>query len=105
MLLEYVDQNRSIGRAFYLSAHLANTQVLLAMLTLTAWFARPGAVIPARGRRWTLLAGALPMLLGYPLIAALLLAAIKLLAEWTQIFSLHRIYAEALTKAKGGKPL
>ncbi|MCC6859542.1 MAG: COX15/CtaA family protein [Bryobacterales bacterium] len=39
VLFEYVAQNASVGRALYLSAHLANTQLLLAMLTLTAWFA------------------------------------------------------------------
>ena len=36
VLFEYVDKNASVGRAIYLSAHLVNTQVLLAMLTLTA---------------------------------------------------------------------
>lgn len=40
VLLEYVAGNTSVGRAVYLSAHLANTQILLAMLVLTAWFAR-----------------------------------------------------------------
>ncbi|HYO81980.1 MAG TPA: COX15/CtaA family protein, partial [Bryobacteraceae bacterium] len=42
VLLEYVDQNASAGRAIYLSAHLVNTQILLAMLALTAWYSRPG---------------------------------------------------------------
>ena len=51
VLLEYVDQNRSIGRAVYLSAHLANTQVLLAMLALTAGTrVSPRALRAARGR-------------------------------------------------------
>jgi cytochrome c oxidase assembly protein subunit 15 len=40
VLLEYVDQNRSVGRAFYLSAHLINTQLLLGALALTAWYSR-----------------------------------------------------------------
>ena len=39
VLFDYVAHNASIGRAFYLAAHLANTQVLLAVLTLTAWLA------------------------------------------------------------------
>ena len=39
VLFEYVGKNASVGRAIYLSAHLVNTQVLLAALTLTAWFA------------------------------------------------------------------
>lgn len=63
VLLEYVDQNKSIGRAFYLSAHLANTQVLLGVLALTAWFARPDAPAAPRWTRWSLLAGSLPVVL------------------------------------------
>jgi len=38
VLFQYVAHNASAGRAVYLSAHLVNTQILLAMLTLTAWF-------------------------------------------------------------------
>ena len=40
VLFEYVAQNASIGRAFYLCLHLVNTQLLLAVLALTAWFSR-----------------------------------------------------------------
>jgi len=39
VLLRYVAHDASAGRAVYLSAHLVNTQVLLAMLVFTAWFA------------------------------------------------------------------
>jgi heme a synthase len=39
VLFNYVAHNASIGRAFYLALHLANTQVLLGVLTLTAWLA------------------------------------------------------------------
>ena len=60
VLLEYVDQNRSIGRAIYLSAHLVNTQILLATLTLAAWYARPKiAPLP----RWSSVAWILPAML------------------------------------------
>jgi heme A synthase len=38
VLFQYVEHNASAGRAVYLSAHLVNTQVLLAMLAMTAWF-------------------------------------------------------------------
>ncbi len=38
VLFQYVEHNASAGRAAYLSAHLVNTQILLAMLTFTAWF-------------------------------------------------------------------
>lgn len=63
VLLEYVAQNQSIGRAFYLSAHLANTQFLLATLTLSAWYSRPGSSTHHSFWRWTLLAGMLPVAL------------------------------------------
>ena len=40
VLFRYVAKDASAGRAWYLSAHLVNTQLLLwAMLTATAWFA------------------------------------------------------------------
>jgi heme A synthase len=39
VLFNYVDKNQSVGRAFYLSLHLANTLLLLAVLALTAWYA------------------------------------------------------------------
>ncbi len=39
VLFRYVAKDASAGRAFYLSAHLTNTQLLLAMLACTAWFA------------------------------------------------------------------
>jgi heme a synthase len=38
VLFRYVDHNESVGRAIYLSAHLVNTQLLLAVLTATALF-------------------------------------------------------------------
>lgn len=38
VLFQYVEHNASAGRAVYLSAHLVNTQILLATLALTAWF-------------------------------------------------------------------
>jgi heme A synthase len=60
VLLEYVASNASIGRAIYLSAHLVNTQILLGLLALTAWYARPGAPGPIR---WSAIAGALPVML------------------------------------------
>jgi cytochrome c oxidase assembly protein subunit 15 len=38
VLFDYVAQNASIGRAFYLAAHLVNTLLLLGSLSLTAWY-------------------------------------------------------------------
>jgi cytochrome c oxidase assembly protein subunit 15/protoheme IX farnesyltransferase len=42
VLLRYVAHNESAGRALYLSAHLVNTQLLLAVLAATAVLASPG---------------------------------------------------------------
>lgn len=47
VLLQYVEKNASVGRAFYLSAHLANTQLLLGVLALAAWFSG-GTEVPRR---------------------------------------------------------
>lgn len=43
VLLEYVEQNKSLGRAAYLSAHLTNTLLLVGALVSTAWFGRYAA--------------------------------------------------------------
>ena len=40
VLFEYVAQNTSIARAFWMSGHLINTFLLLAALALTAWWSR-----------------------------------------------------------------
>jgi cytochrome c oxidase assembly protein subunit 15/protoheme IX farnesyltransferase len=48
VLLRYVAKDASAGRAFYLSAHLTNTQLLLAMLTATAWLSGWGRLQPAQ---------------------------------------------------------
>ena len=63
VLFRFVGQDASPGRAVYLAAHLVNTQVLLAMLAATAWFAR-GPVktrVPAPAR--TVLFATLPVVL------------------------------------------
>jgi heme a synthase len=63
VLLDYVAKNASAGRAAYLSAHLVNTQILLAMLALTAWFSSvPGSVASLRSKPWPLVA-ALPVVM------------------------------------------
>lgn len=42
VLFRYVANNQSAGRAWYLGAHLTNTMLLLAALTVTAWLAYTG---------------------------------------------------------------
>lgn len=49
VLFRYVEHNASAGRVAYLSAHLVNTEILLAMLTLTAWFGSEAAPPKWRG--------------------------------------------------------
>lgn len=53
VLLELVAHNDSVARAVYLGVHLVNTFLLLAALTLTAWWGsgRPAPVRPVDWRR------------------------------------------------------
>jgi len=61
VLFDYVGANSSVGRALYLSLHLANTLLLVAALSLAAWFSREDA--PAPGRFSRLVAATLPVAL------------------------------------------
>ncbi len=61
VLFDYVGANSSVGRALYLSLHLANTLLLLAALSLAAWFSREDA--PGRGRISRRVAATLPVAL------------------------------------------
>jgi cytochrome c oxidase assembly protein subunit 15 len=58
VLFNYVDQDASVGRAFYLSLHLVNTLLLLGALALTARFSLEP---PGQGRRSPLVTAALPI--------------------------------------------
>jgi heme A synthase len=59
VLLQFVGANASAGRAFYLSLHLVNTELLLATLVLTAWFSRETA--PPAAQISKLIASTLPV--------------------------------------------
>lgn len=50
VLFEYVAENKSIGRALWMSGHLINTFLLVAMLTLTAWTASTEERATLRGQ-------------------------------------------------------
>src|SRR5437868_3180482 len=50
VLFDYVAQNASIGRALFMSVHLTNTFVLLAVLALTAWWATGAPHVRLRGQ-------------------------------------------------------
>lgn len=63
VLLELVAHNTSIKRAFSSSAHLMNTFILVACMTLTAWWASGGKPLRLQGRAVLPLAiGALAMM-------------------------------------------
>jgi cytochrome c oxidase assembly protein subunit 15 len=56
VLFQYVAHNQSIGRAFWMAAHLLNTFLLIGAQALTAWFAGGRSRLVLRGQG---LAGAL----------------------------------------------
>ena len=66
VLFEYVAYNVSVARGYWIAAHLFNTFLLLAALTLTAWFASGGSAPRFR-------ASALGIALGGTLAAVLVL--------------------------------
>lgn len=61
VLLRYVAKDQSVGRAWYLSAHLTNTMLLLAALTVTAWAAYRNTDRLHIGNTSRALVGALPI--------------------------------------------
>jgi heme a synthase len=63
VLLRYVAKDQSAGRAWYLSAHLTNTMLLLAALTITAWAAYRNADRLRLANASRILTGTLPMVL------------------------------------------
>lgn len=67
VLFELVADNASMARALFMSVHLANTFILVAMLTLTAWWASGGAALRLKGQ------GALGLLFAVALGAMLVL--------------------------------
>ena len=66
---ELVADNDSIARALTISAHLVNTFLLIAAMTLTAWWASDGKRVRIRGR------GKTAWLLGIGLLGTLILGA------------------------------
>lgn len=50
VLFQYVATNVSIARAYWMAGHLTNTFLLLAVLTLTVWWASGGGPLRWRGR-------------------------------------------------------
>jgi len=69
VLFQLVADNDSAARAIVIAIHLLNTLLLLAALTLTAWWASGGAPLQIRGQGWVGWA------LGAGLLGVMLLAA------------------------------
>lgn len=55
VLFEFVAEDASVGRAISIGIHLVNTFLLLAALSLTAWWASGGKEVQLSGRRMLLL--------------------------------------------------
>ncbi|AEB12689.1 heme o synthase [Marinithermus hydrothermalis] len=69
VLFEMVADNVSIARAWWMSLHLINTFLLIAALTLTAWWASGGPPVRLKGQ------GAVGVALGLGLLGTLILGA------------------------------
>jgi len=66
VLFKWVAQDASMGRAISIGIHLVNTFLLLASITLTAWWASGGGAIQLKGRSlivWGLVLGLLGVML------------------------------------------
>ncbi len=68
VLLELVAHNASAARGFWVAGHLLNTFLLVAALTVTAWWASGGSWLRLRDR------GTLPLALGIAVAGVLVLA-------------------------------
>lgn len=78
VLLQYVAFNISVGRAIWMAAHLVNTLLLLAALSLTAWWGQGGR--PLRLRSQGLVGGAL-LLAGVGMLVLSMSGAITALGD------------------------
>jgi len=66
VLFEYVANNISVARAWWVGTHLINTFLLVAVLTLTAWWASGGKRVQWRGQGvvgWALWLAAIGMMI------------------------------------------
>ncbi len=67
VLLKLVAHNMSAARGFWVAGHLVNTFLLVAVLTLTAWWASGGGALRLRGQ------GRLPVVFALALLGVLVL--------------------------------
>jgi heme A synthase len=93
VLFNYVDQDASVGRAFYLSLHLVNTLLLLGALVLTAWFSTGDERMPAR--RSSLVMAALPIAILVSVTGAIAALGDTLFPVTTLAQGLHQDFSTA----------
>jgi heme A synthase len=70
VLLEYVAENVSVARAYWVAGHLINTFLLLAVLTITAWWGGGAPPLRLRGQPAALLASLSAALVGMLILGA-----------------------------------
>ncbi len=70
VLLEYVAENASVARAYWVAGHLINTFLLLGVLTLTAWWGGGAPPIRLRGQPAWLLVTLAAALVGMLILGA-----------------------------------
>ncbi|HEX8178388.1 MAG TPA: COX15/CtaA family protein [Pyrinomonadaceae bacterium] len=92
VLFEYVAQNASVGRALFMSVHLVNTFVLLAVLVLVAWWASDAPRVELRGQ------GRVPYLFALGLLGTLVLAVSGAVAALGDTLFPARTLAEGLSR-------
>lgn len=70
VLLEYVAENDSIARAYWVAGHLINTFFLLAVLTMTAWWGGGAPPIRLRQQPGTMMAALTAAVVGMLILGA-----------------------------------
>ena len=92
VLFAYVAQDASVGRALFMSVHLLNTFVLLAVVALTAWWATGAPRVSLRGQ------GIVLHLFALGLGATLVLAVSGAIAALGDTLYPARTFAEGFTR-------
>ncbi|HEX8072560.1 MAG TPA: COX15/CtaA family protein [Pyrinomonadaceae bacterium] len=90
VLFELVAENKSVARALFMSVHLVNTFVLLAVLALAAWWASGGTAVRLRGQ------GIVAHLFAFGLAGTLVLAVSGAVAALGDTLFPARTLAEGL---------
>lgn len=92
VLFELVADNATMARALFMSVHLVNTFILLAALTLTAWWASGGKALVLRGQ------GSFALLMSAGLLGVLILGVSGAVAALGDTLFPSRSLAEGLSQ-------